>query len=151
MCGGQPHSNSILSGSFGRTQQLWKTTRRSVRQFIGQFRNLLSTYSTKCTLYCDHKPLALFFTTAMSSPMLDRWALELQKFDIRSQHIQGKKNVVADEDVPSITTLLRTPLKRSSLQTQPQESQPIMWENLIWRYSGRNNNGTGLAKTRSRT
>ena len=32
----------------------------------------------------------------MSSPMLDRWALELQQFNITFQHIQGKKNVVAD-------------------------------------------------------
>ena len=32
----------------------------------------------------------------MSSPVLDKWALELQQFDIKFQHIQGKKNVVAD-------------------------------------------------------
>ena len=57
-----------------------------------------------CTLYCDHKPLALFFTTGMSSSVLDRWALELQQFNIRFQHIQGKKNVVADA-----VSQLRTP------------------------------------------
>ena len=32
----------------------------------------------------------------MSSPEHDRWALELQQFDIKFQHIQGKQNVVAD-------------------------------------------------------
>ena len=32
----------------------------------------------------------------MSSPVLDRWALELQLFDIKFQHIQGKKNMVAN-------------------------------------------------------
>ena len=32
----------------------------------------------------------------MSSPVLDRWALALQHFDIKFQHIQDKKNVVAD-------------------------------------------------------
>ena len=32
----------------------------------------------------------------MSSPVLDRWALEHQQFNIRFQHIQGKKNVVAN-------------------------------------------------------
>ena len=46
-------------------------------------------------LYCDHKPLTPFFTTGMSSPVLDRWALELQQLDIKFKHIQGKKNVVA--------------------------------------------------------
>ena len=47
-------------------------------------------------LYCNHKPLAPFFTTGMSSAMLDRWALELQQFNIKFQHIQGKKNIVDD-------------------------------------------------------
>ena len=50
----------------------------------------------ECTLYCDHKPLAPFFTTGMSSPVLDRWALELQQFNIKFQHIQDKRNIVAD-------------------------------------------------------
>ena len=34
--------------------------------------------------------------TGMSSPVLDRWALELQQFDITVQYIQSKQNVVAD-------------------------------------------------------
>ena len=32
----------------------------------------------------------------MSSHVLDRWALELQHFNIKFDHIEGKKNVVAD-------------------------------------------------------
>ena len=32
----------------------------------------------------------------MSSPLLDRWVLELQQFDIKYQYIEGKKHVVAD-------------------------------------------------------
>ena len=38
-------------------------------------------------LYCNHKPLALFFTTGMSSPVLDKQALELQQFNIKFQHL----------------------------------------------------------------
>ena len=47
-------------------------------------------------VYCDHKPLAPFLTTVLSSPVLDRWVLELQQFNIKFQHIQGKKNVIAN-------------------------------------------------------
>ena len=68
-----------FSGSFGRTQQLWNTTRKEcyvVYRSIQKFAFYLA--HTKCTLYCDHKPLALFFTTGMTSPVLNRWALELQ-------------------------------------------------------------------------
>ena len=84
-------------GSFGRTQQLWNTTQKqcyTVYSSIQVFAFYLA--GTKCTLYCDQKPLAPFFTTGMSSPVLDRWALELQQLDIKFQHIQGKWNVVAD-------------------------------------------------------
>ena len=47
-------------------------------------------------LYSDHKPMAPFFTTGMSCPILDRWALELQQLNAKFQHIQGKRNMVAD-------------------------------------------------------
>ena len=88
---------TYFSGSFRRTLQLWNTTHKecyavywSIQKFV------FYIAGTKCTLYCDHKLLDPFFTMGMSSPVLDRWALELQQFDIKFQHIQGKKNVVAD-------------------------------------------------------
>ena len=84
-------------GSFGRTQQLWNTAKKEcyvVYSYIQKFAFYLA--GTKCTQYCDHKSLAPFFTTGMSSPVLDRWALELQQFDIKFQYIQGKWNVVSD-------------------------------------------------------
>ena len=74
---------AYFSGSFGRTQQLWNTTQKkcyAVYRSIQKFAFYLT--GTKCTLYCDHKPLAQFFTTWMSSNMLDRWVVELQQFDI---------------------------------------------------------------------
>ena len=60
-------------GSFGRTQQLWNTNQKecyTVYMSIQKFAFYLA--GTKCTLYCDHKPLAPFFTTGLSSPLLDR-------------------------------------------------------------------------------
>ena len=38
--------------------------------------------------------------TGMLSSILDRWALELEQFNIKFQHIQGKRNVVADTISP---------------------------------------------------
>ena len=85
-----------LLGSFGRTQQLWNTTQKECYAVYRFTKFAFYLAGTKCTLYCDHKPLAPFFMTGMSSPVLDRWALELQQFDTKFQHIQGKQNVVAD-------------------------------------------------------
>ena len=89
---------AYFSGSFSKTQQLWSTTQKECyAQSIGQFKRF-SFYlpGTKCTLYCDHKPLAPCFTTGISSLVLDCWTLELQRFDIQFGNILGKKNVVAD-------------------------------------------------------
>ena len=68
---------AYFSGSFGRTWQLWNTIQECyvVYQSIQKFVFYLT--GARCMLYCDHKPLASFFTTGMSSPVLDRWALEL--------------------------------------------------------------------------
>ena len=74
-------------------------------------------------LHCDHKPLAPFFTTGMFSPMPDWWTLELQLFDIKFQHIQGKKNVVAD----AITRLWTLGL----YQDNDKEDEPSAIEDVL--------------------
>ena len=51
---------------------------------------------TDCILHCNHVTLTQFFTTDMSSHVLDGEALELQQFNMKFEHIQGKKNMVAD-------------------------------------------------------
>ena len=93
-----PNLDSIayFSGSFSKTQ-LWNTTHKecyTVYRLIQKFSFYLA--GIKCTLYCDHKSLAPFFTTGMSSLVLDHWALKLQQFNIQLKHILGKKNMVAD-------------------------------------------------------
>ena len=88
---------AYFSGSFSRTQQLWNTMQKeyyAIYQSIQKFTFYI--IGTEFTLYCDHKSLTPFFTAGVSSPVLDGWALYLQQFNIKFQHIHGKKNVVAD-------------------------------------------------------
>ena len=87
---------AYLSGSFSKTQQLWNTTQKECYAVCKSVKRFSFISWAECTLYCDHKPLASFLTTGMSSHVLDRWALELQQFNIKFNHIEGKKNVVAD-------------------------------------------------------
>ena len=95
---------AYFSGSFSKTQQLWNITQEECYAAFQSIQKLAFYLAgTKCMLYCNHKPLAPFFTTGMSSPVLDRWALKLQQFDIKFQHIQGKKNLVAN-----VISMLRT-------------------------------------------
>ena len=103
----------------------WNTTQKecyAAYQSIQKFAFHLTAAS--CTLYCDLKPLASFFTTG--SPVLDRWALELQQFNIKFQHIQGKKNVVADK-----VSWLRT---LGLHQDNCNEDVPITMEGVIETY-----------------
>ena len=67
---------AYFSGSFGKTQQLWNTTQNECYMVYGSIQKFAFYLAgTKYTLYCDHNPLTPFFTTGMSSPVLDRWAL----------------------------------------------------------------------------
>ena len=58
---------------------------------------LFYSAGTKCTLYCDHKPLTPFITTGMSSPVLN-WlgfgAAESLTSSLNTS--QARQNVVAD-------------------------------------------------------
>ena len=116
------------SGLFGRTQQPWNTTQKECYTVYRSIQSLLFYLTgTKCTLYCDHKPLAPFFTTGMSSPVLHRWALELQQFDIEFQHIHGKRNVVAD----AISTLGTLGLYQDNDNKDVPSSIEDIVENII--------------------
>ena len=115
---------AYFSGSFSSTLQLWNTIQKElyvVYRSIQKFAFYLA--GTKCILYCDHKPLAPFITTGMSSPVLDRWALELQQFNIKFQHIQGKKNMVAN-----VLSRLRT---LGLYQDDGSEDVPLTIEDVV--------------------
>ena len=59
----------------------------------------------------------------MSSPVLDRWALELQQFNIKFQHTQDKKNIVADA-ISQLRTL-------GLYQGSGSEDIPVTTEDVI--------------------
>ena len=72
-----------FSGSFNQTQQMWNVTPKkcyAVYRSINKFSFYLT--GTEHTSYCDHKPLVPFLMTGMKSKTMDRWALELQQYNI---------------------------------------------------------------------
>ena len=88
---------AYFSASFGRTQKVWNTTQKECYTvYKSVLRCSFFLTGAECTFYCDHKFLAPFLTIGMPSHVLDRWVLEKQQFNIKFNHIEGKKNVVAD-------------------------------------------------------
>ena len=87
---------AYFSGTFNKMQQLWNITQKecyAVYKSVQKF-----SFYLKGTDYIilQSQTTNPFFTTGMSSHVLDHWVLELQHIHIKFEHIQGKKNVVAD-------------------------------------------------------
>ena len=84
---------AYFSGSCNHTQQPWNITQKNDVLCIGSI-NKFSFYLTgaEYTLYCDHKPLTPFLTTGLKNKTMDRWALQLQQYNIKFQHVAGKDN-----------------------------------------------------------
>ena len=95
--------------------------------------NKFSFYLTgaECTLYCDHKPLAPFLTTAMKRKIMDRWALKLQQYNVKFQHVAGKDTAVADVISCLKTANLYEKPKDQEVSKTPESVDDIM-ENVIF-------------------
>ena len=53
-------------------------------------------YGKQFTLYTDHRPLQFLSASKFESPPIMRWALALQSYIFKVEHIKGKDNVGAD-------------------------------------------------------
>ncbi len=49
-----------------------------------------------CTVRTDHKPLLPLLKKPVNNAKVDNWALELQQFNLDIEHVEGRKNVLAD-------------------------------------------------------
>ena len=121
---------AYFSGSFTWTQQLWNVTQKecyTVYRSINKFSFYLT--GVECILHCNHKPLAPFLMTGMKSKTMDRWAPELQQYNIKFQHV-ADKNTIADAISCLKTANLYEELKDQEVSKTPETIEDIM-ENLI--------------------
>ena len=124
-------SIAYFSGSFNHTQQLWNITLKecyTVYRSITKFSFYLT--GAECTLYYDHKPLAPFLTTEMKSKTIDRWALKLQQYNIKFQHVASKDNIIAEAISHLKTVNLNEEPKGQEVSKTPESINDVM-ENLI--------------------
>ena len=88
---------AYFSGNFDKTQVKWNITEKeayAIYKSVKKFTFYIT--GAKTTVFSDHKPLKNFFEGGMNITKLNRWLLELQKFDISLEFIQGKLNTVTD-------------------------------------------------------
>lgn len=61
---------------------------------LREFRGFI--YLSEVELHSDHKPLSFLLKKADSAPNLARWLIELQNYNIKIVHVNGKENSLAD-------------------------------------------------------
>jgi hypothetical protein len=86
---------SFISHTLSSVQQRWSTIEQECYAIVYSFKHLAYLIQdVPFVLLTDHRNL-LYMNTAGSSKVL-RWKLEVQNYDFKIMHIEGKRNVVAD-------------------------------------------------------
>ena len=75
--------------------------------------------------------------TGMESKTMERWALKLQQYNIKFQHVAGKDNVIADAILHLKTANLYKELKDCEM-SKTLESVDNVIENLIFEIHSHN-------------
>ena len=64
--------------------------------FWGMKKFAMYLYGKQFTLQTDHRPLQFLSASKFAIPRIMRWALPLQSYNFKAEHIKGKENVGAD-------------------------------------------------------
>ena len=91
------HPICYVSGQFRWSQQNWAALTKEAYAIYMAVRKL-SFYITdaEVTIKCDHLPLKKFLQKQILNAKVNKWALELEQFNLKLEWIQGIKNTLAD-------------------------------------------------------
>ena len=92
------HPIAYVSGLFRGSQLNWAALMKEAYA-IYMFVKKLSFYltdATKMLLKSDHLPLKKFLQKNTLNNKVNNWAMELEVFNIRFQHVSGKANILVD-------------------------------------------------------
>ena len=70
--------------------------RECLEIFWGIKKFAMYLYGKPFTLQTDHRSLQFLSASKFESPRIIRWALALQSYNFKLEHIKGKENVGAD-------------------------------------------------------
>jgi len=107
------------SGKFRGPESKWATV---VKEAAAVHRSVkkLAFYlggGSICTIRTDHKPLLPMLKKPMANAKIESWALELQQFNLTIEHVEGRKNVLAD----ALSRLIDIDSEYQLEQDEPEE------------------------------
>ena len=78
------------------------------------------------TILTDHQPLVAFMSSLQTNLMIIRWQESLRQLDINIEHIDGKKNVIADALSRTYKESSSPFSEQSLLSTDHSNSTPVL-------------------------
>lgn len=89
---------AYASRSFSEAEQKWGITQLEAHAIYWAVAHEFRRYirDRRFHVFTDHKPCLAMQHSKMANDRLNRWALELQDFDMEMFHVSGKKHVMAD-------------------------------------------------------
>uniref|UniRef100_A0A914NH21 RNA-directed DNA polymerase n=2 Tax=Meloidogyne TaxID=189290 RepID=A0A914NH21_MELIC len=108
---GKFHAISYASRSLSPNERKWPPVQIELGAIIYALRTFRPyIYLSEVELHSDHRPLIYLQSKSQQHPQLARWLIEIQNYNIKIVHIEGKRNTLADalsrahEPQPSINT-----------------------------------------------
>ena len=91
------HPVTYVSGLFRGSQLNWAALTKEAYAIYMSIKKLsLYLIDAEITLRSDHLPLKKFFLKNTLNSKVNNWAVELETFNIKLEHILGIKNTLAD-------------------------------------------------------
>jgi len=88
---------AFASHKFTETELNWDIVSKEAFAVIFSLRHFQNIiFRSKIVLFSDHNPIQFAVTNVPRSAKLQRWALELQSYDITIKYIKADDNLVAD-------------------------------------------------------
>nr|CAD2205734.1 unnamed protein product [Meloidogyne enterolobii] len=85
------------SRSLSQNERKWPPVQIELGAIIYALRTFRPyIYLSEVELHSDHRPLIYLQSKSQQHPQLARWLIEIQNYNIKIVHIEGKKNTLAD-------------------------------------------------------
>ncbi len=98
-----------FSNKLSPCESRYSATDKEALAVVLACRNFHFLWGTRFTVITDHQPLTSIFKRKTKSPRMNRWILEMRKYNYEINYLKGKDNIVADHLSRPVRVVMRPP------------------------------------------